>query len=193
MSNPYQAPAATVRDFADSAVDQPYEPRIFSTRGRIGRLRYIVYSFVVQMVAVALAGIAAALLIPALGGRGAVPEMMWPLLALIYIPLFVTLLIMARRRLHDLNLTGWIALLMLVPLVNIILGLVLLFWPGSKGANRFGPPPVPNGLLVIFFGLILPLAIVGMVAAVALPAYQQYAARMQAASAPLQQGMDVQP
>lgn len=192
MSNPYQAPAATVRDFADTGADQPYEPSVFSIEGRIGRLRYIVYSFVVQMIVIVLAGIAAALLIPAMGGRDAAPGVIWPLMVLIYVPIFAALLVMARRRLHDLNLSGWMVLLMLVPLVNAILGLVLMFWPGTRGGNRFGPPPAGNGFLVLFFGLILPLVLAGVLAAVAIPAYQQYTARAHAA-ATMPQGLDARP
>lgn len=42
------------------------------------------------------------------------------------------------RRLHDLNKSGWLCLLVFVPLVNVILGIILLFKPGSHDVNRFG-------------------------------------------------------
>lgn len=193
MSNPYQTPAATVQDFADPGLDQPYEPRIFSTQGRIGRLRYFCYTFVVQMVTLALAGVAAAVLIPVLGGRNAAAGMIVPLMLLIYVPLVVATVIMGRRRLHDLDQSGWLLLVMLIPLANLVLGLYMMFWPGSKAANRFGPPPARNGVLVVLFGLVLPLAFIGLLAAVAIPAYQQYALRAQAASAQLPQAMPAQP
>lgn len=46
------------------------------------------------------------------------------------------------RRLHDLNLSGAWALLMLVPVLNFFLtSIVFLFFPGTPGENRFGPPP----------------------------------------------------
>jgi uncharacterized membrane protein YhaH (DUF805 family) len=43
----------------------------------------------------------------------------------------------AIRRAHDLNLSGWWGLLMLLPPT----GLWLLFADGTRGANRFGPSP----------------------------------------------------
>ena len=46
------------------------------------------------------------------------------------------------RRLHDLNKTGWLALLMLVPVVNTIFSLYLLFAPGTVGANDYGADPI---------------------------------------------------
>jgi|LGOV01.1.fsa_nt_gb uncharacterized membrane protein YhaH (DUF805 family) len=45
------------------------------------------------------------------------------------------------RRLHDIDKSGWWFLFSFVPLLNIALAITLLFWPGTKGDNRFGPPP----------------------------------------------------
>jgi len=58
----------------------------------------------------------------------------------------------------------------------------MLFWliPGTDGPNRFGAPPPPNTTGTIVLALILPLVfVVGIVAAVAIPAYQTYAQRAQ--------------
>jgi len=74
------------------------------------------------------------------------------------------------------NTSGWVALLVLIPFVN------LLFWliPGTDGPNRFGAPPPPNTTGTIVLALILPLVfVVGIVAVVAIPAYQTYAQRAQ--------------
>jgi uncharacterized membrane protein YhaH (DUF805 family) len=54
----------------------------------------------------------------------------WPLLAI------------SAKRWHDRDLTGWLALLWLVPVVGQIGALVCNgFLPGQKGDNRFGPAP----------------------------------------------------
>ena len=45
------------------------------------------------------------------------------------------------KRLHDIDASGWWAILMLIPLVNFFLGIVLLFRKGTNGENRFGLPP----------------------------------------------------
>ena len=47
----------------------------------------------------------------------------------------------SARRLHDLDRSGWWALLGYVPLVNFVL-LLLFVVPGTEGNNRFGPPPI---------------------------------------------------
>jgi uncharacterized membrane protein YhaH (DUF805 family) len=48
------------------------------------------------------------------------------------------------RRLHDINASGWYLLLSLVPLVNFILGLTLLFKKGTEGPNQYGPDPLKS-------------------------------------------------
>jgi len=43
---------------------------------------------------------------------------------------------MCAKRLHDINRSGWLALLFVVG--DILMFLVLCFLPGTKGPNRFG-------------------------------------------------------
>jgi uncharacterized membrane protein YhaH (DUF805 family) len=158
--NPYQAPSAAVADAGNET--QPV--KVFSVSGRIGRARYIAYGigFYVLFAFVAV-GLGAAL-----GGFGAVLAMAaW--VALIVIGFMLTI-----QRCHDFNMSGWLALLMLVPLAN----LVFLFIPGTDGPNRFGPPTPPNGTGVLVAAWSLPvIMVVGIVAAIALPAYQDYQKR----------------
>lgn len=45
------------------------------------------------------------------------------------------------KRLHDLDQTGWFLLVTVIPVVNLIFCLWLLFWPGTKGDNQYGPDP----------------------------------------------------
>ena len=53
------------------------------------------------------------------------------------------------RRLHDLNRPTWWCIGVFVPLVNLVLGIYLLFFKGTDGPNDYGPDPleVPGGLL----------------------------------------------
>ena len=46
------------------------------------------------------------------------------------------------KRLHDLDRPGWHWWLLLIPLVNIYMGLVLLFAKGTHGPNQFGRDPL---------------------------------------------------
>jgi uncharacterized membrane protein YhaH (DUF805 family) len=45
------------------------------------------------------------------------------------------------KRLHDVGKSGWLALLLFVPIANVILFGFLAFTPGVKGANEYGPEP----------------------------------------------------
>jgi uncharacterized membrane protein YhaH (DUF805 family) len=47
------------------------------------------------------------------------------------------------KRFHDLNKTGWFSLLMIVPFVNLIVGLFWLgFVKGTDGHNAYGEDPL---------------------------------------------------
>jgi uncharacterized membrane protein YhaH (DUF805 family) len=108
---------------------------LFSLRGRLGRTRYIVYSLG-AVVAVFIFMIFARFGLMPLGRIGALVYYSFGML-LYYALLPVLFAMLTVRRAHDFNIGGWLALLILVPFVN------LLFWfvPGSRGENRFGPVP----------------------------------------------------
>ena len=53
----------------------------------------------------------------------------------IYLVMVITI-----RRLHDMNRSGWLILLFLLPVVNILLGLYLLLGSGTAGINNYGSP-----------------------------------------------------
>jgi uncharacterized membrane protein YhaH (DUF805 family) len=48
------------------------------------------------------------------------------------------------KRLHDLGDAGWLAFMIFLPIVNAVIGLVLLLRMGDQGPNKYGPPY--NGL-----------------------------------------------
>lgn len=176
--SPYEPPRGAI---APAATTQYGEIRPFSTRGRLGRVRYIGYSvglgLLINLLFAGWAGVMAAFAagqakeLFALGG--------FALLALATLTLSVVL---AIQRLHDFDASGWWAALNLVPLANLALYLVLLIMPGTQGANRFGDPPPPNTTGVILLASILPaVMIVGIIAAIAIPAYHSYVERARAA------------
>lgn len=162
--NPFTPPRAQVADM--QSPDGVGELKLFSPQGRIGRLRYLAYytaaAFLLQLALVGLAGIG-------------------PFIALLgLIPYLWFSVVTGIKRCHDINISGWWSLTAIIP----IIGLIWIFVPGSKNSNRFGPPPPPNTLGVKLLGLILPLlALLGIVAAIALPAYQTYTAKARAAQA----------
>jgi uncharacterized membrane protein YhaH (DUF805 family) len=172
--NPYQRPGAAVAD-GDELETQPV--RVFGTSGRIGRIRYIAYSAGVPFLIVAVAGVVAGLLERVLGAGGAVAI---PLLIGAYGTAFVVCVLLTIQRCHDFDVTGWLSIVfILVPLAMLLLWII----PGTRGENRYGPPTEPNSALAVIGALVLPFLFVGgILAAIALPAYQDYVKRAQAAA-----------
>lgn len=191
-NNPYEAPEAVL--FSEDQYDASYEPTVFSWHGRIGRLRYLAYSWGVMALVGGVGGGASALLIPLLvkGGMGSLGgmSMVIALGLLVYLPIVVAAFAFAKRRLNDVDQSGWLGLLLLLPFVNILFGLYLTFAPGSPRGNRYGPRPEGNSTGVVVASvifLVLPVAFIGIAAAVALPAYQSYLLKSGKAPAPLEQ------
>jgi uncharacterized membrane protein YhaH (DUF805 family) len=164
--NPYQAPQAAISEPAGDT--RPV--RLFAVSGRIGRLRDIAFCVFLWFVCIFLSGILSAILMPMSTGAGTLAGLV-PFLAMIVLGFMLTI-----QRCHDFDTSGWLSILMLVPLVN----LVFWFIPGTDGANRFGPPTPPNGAMVIVGAVAVPIVLVmfvGILAAVAIPAYGDYTQR----------------
>lgn len=173
----YETPKSEVQ----SNENIPYTPRMFSLRGRIGRLRYVAYSFLFNFVFMFFMGIVAAIVIPSIAqlnkGSG---DLLISLVVLgLYLPMIIYLFIAMVRRLNDLNLTGWLSLIIFIPIVNMLFALYLLCWPGSPEENNYGPKPEPNSPGIIIVGIVLPLFVIVGLAAVAIPAYNDFKMRAQ--------------
>lgn len=44
------------------------------------------------------------------------------------------------RRLHDMNITGWLQLIFFIPHIGFLVMCIFMCLPGTPGENRFGPP-----------------------------------------------------
>jgi uncharacterized membrane protein YhaH (DUF805 family) len=165
--NPYVAPRAAVEDASEE-----YQPvRLLSVSGRIGRARYILYSMGLPLLIMLVAGVLGAFL----GGVGVV------LMVIGWIAVIVLSLMLTVQRAHDFDATGWLAIVGLIPLVNMI----FWFMPGTDGPNRFGAKTPPNSTGVLIGVWIVPAVFVaGIIAAVSIPAYQSYVQRAQHKQAP---------
>ena len=169
-SNPYSAPGAEL----GGGQDATYQPKVISFSGRLGRMRYLAYNLglniALSLLMIPFVGAAAFM-----GGMGASPESTGMLgmvvMAVVYIGSIVISVMFAKRRLNDLNRSGWWMLLMFVPLVNLLLVIYMLFFPGTDGSNNFGPAPVANTIGVLILGwLFIGVFVLGIVAAIAMPA-----------------------
>lgn len=166
--NPYSTPDASLAT-GDSGT---YNPSIFSFNGRIGRLRYLAYSFGVSLLLMAI-------MVPVIGGSmymGGGAEMSglgMVAYGLLNVASIVISVMFSKRRLNDLNRSGWFFLLMIIPLVNLFLIIYMIFFPGTDGDNNHGPMAVPNTLGVKILALFMPIvAIIGIAAAIIVPAMQ---------------------
>jgi uncharacterized membrane protein YhaH (DUF805 family) len=168
-ANPYRAPTADVDRDAHEAPGATQPVRVFSVSGRIGRVRYIGYSIgltlLVGALLMALAVFAA--VVVRVEAMALVSALGW--IAIIGVQLMLTI-----QRCHDFDTSGWAAVFVVIPLAAF----VYWFIPGTDGPNRFGPPTPPNSKTTVALALILPLVfVIGVVAAVVIPAYQTYAYR----------------
>lgn len=172
-ANPYSAPDAAL----ETGYDETYSPSIISFQGRIGRMRYLAYSIgvslvmmIVMMVVMPLLG--ASMIMVGGGGPEGLSVVSMLFIGAFYVLTIVFSVMFAKRRLNDLNRSGWWFLLFLVPVVNLLLAIYLIFFPGSQGSNNFGPAPAANSVGVLILGWSLPvLFVLGIVAAIAIPQF----------------------
>jgi uncharacterized membrane protein YhaH (DUF805 family) len=137
---------------------------LFSWSGRMGRLAYFGYSLLLGAVLVVLGLVLLLPLRNAADSRG----VMIAIVAVLVVMGILGGFCLAAKRLHDLDMSAlhyvWIifvpALLngfgaamqqlqMTLPalfcslfggLISVVMGLFLLFWPGTEGPNRYGEP-----------------------------------------------------
>lgn len=162
--SPYSPPRSEVGD----SLPEYGTLKVFTTDGRIGRVRYLGWSMGMMLLAMLAYGISAGLMLvsPILGGILMIP---------LVIAAVVISVMIGVQRLHDIGWSGWLLLLNLVPLVGSVFAILMLVVPGTQGANRYGAPPPPNSRGVIalaWCALLVP--IIGVVAAISIPAYQDY-------------------
>ena len=103
---------------------------------RLNRKRYILRSLallaVVIVISVLIGFIATVLKIRSLSLLGTIVSIASA------IPSFMLMI----RRLHDLDRPAWWCIGCLIPLVNGVLGIYLLFFKGTDGPNQSGPDPL---------------------------------------------------
>jgi uncharacterized membrane protein YhaH (DUF805 family) len=93
---------------------------LFSFEGRINRQRYWIYRLI------------GVLMISPLIVATNFTEAAMPLVLITMYGIDFTL---GAKRWHDLNQSGWLAVLTVIPLVNLIIGCI----KGTKGDNQYGP------------------------------------------------------
>ena len=114
---------------------------------RIGRLRLIVWQLGLALIYLSLCSV------------GLLMGLQSPIISLGIIGVGSILYVIfsiriTAQRLHDLNYSAWMLLFQLVPIANLIFGIMAVVMPGTPGSNRFGAPPPPNSRTVKIVGSI---------------------------------------
>ena len=140
-----------------------------SAAGRFGRFSYLAWNCLIALVAILISGGLAAIFPNLLMnmetgnfGSGAI------IFGIIYIAVLYFTFVFAIRRLHDRNHSGWLSLLFLVPIANILIALYLVFAPGDAQSNSYGAPRPTAGwesVLAWIYIILMLLAIVGGIGA----------------------------
>ena len=157
--------------------------RFFDWHGRVSRVQFLAYSTFNALIALMLV----ALLFVMIGGfQGMVnasseqlPMSLLGASSVGVAVLFYLQLAVSKRRFNDLNKTGWLALLMLVPGLNILVYLYLLAVEGNAGANYYGLPARPATQLKTVLMVLIPLlvmSLIGLLTQVVVPSYHSYQA-----------------
>jgi uncharacterized membrane protein YhaH (DUF805 family)/Tfp pilus assembly major pilin PilA len=177
--NPYTAPQT---DLGIGGAEL-YQPKIISFNGRLGRLRYIAYgigfNLLLSILMVSITGGVAFM-----GGEAGMSAISVIMLGITYVATFVVSVMFSKRRLNDLNRSGWWFLLLFIPIVNLLFAIYLIFFPGTDGPNNFGAAPAANSWGVILLAALLPIVFIGgILAAIAIPQYADYTQRSKLAGA----------
>lgn len=149
--------------------------RIFSSAGRVGRIRYVAYSMGFAFLFYFIVLLSLGVLPTVAGGEAQAVGAAVSLVA--WVALMIVSILLTIQRCHDFNTSGWLSLLALIPMA------ILVFWliPGTRGQNRFGLQPPPNSAWVTIaavLGFLVPF-LFGLLAAIAIPTYQGYVERAQ--------------
>jgi uncharacterized membrane protein YhaH (DUF805 family)/Tfp pilus assembly major pilin PilA len=188
----------------DQAPEQATEIKFFDASTRIGRVRYLAYPWGVVLL------LLPAIVLVAIGFVMHMALIAGLLLFAVEIFALVMTGVFIVRRLHDFDRSGWWSLIYwalqiwsfvltfhqvltdplgprplgawLPGLFLIIFLLVMVLVPGTRGPNRYGPVPPPNSTWVLVGAwMLLVVFVLGILAAIAIPAYQDFIARSQTA------------
>mgnify|MGYP003402300038 FL=1 len=155
-----------------------------SASGRFGRLSYLGWNMLLG-ISFLLLGIIAAIFVPLFTHSNASSDFLvyifGGLFVIIYIAAIYYSFIFSIRRLHDRNQTGWLSLLMILPLINLFFFIYLSCAKGDEHSNNYGAPRITKGwekFLGWIYIILVPISIL-ILAATAVPAYQDYVQRSQ--------------
>lgn len=137
--------------------------------GRFGRFSYLAWNCLLAIVMLLFIAVIA-VIFPSLlqGAADGLPALAMIIFGILYLAVLYFTFVFTIRRLHDRNHSGWLSLLLLVPLANIGIALYLLFAPGDAQSNAYGAPRATAGwesVLAWIYIVLMALTIIGGIAA----------------------------
>ena len=113
---------------------------IYNTEGRLNRLRYIKYMVILAIIAGVATFVTSSMATFLTGNpTGFLVKLITGIWAIAAGAGNITLMI---RRLHDLDKSGWFAILAIIPAIGFIFSIYLFCAKGTDGYNRYGQDPL---------------------------------------------------
>lgn len=139
------------------------QPPILSLQGRFNRLTFLGWNCFL-FIHVILLGITAFIFMPYTFEHILKYSIFLQGLSIVTNAIFFAFIILfSIKRLHDINLTAWLALLELIPFVNLLFFIFLVCMPGTEGDNKYGIPRETQtweSVLAVIFILLLVIILV---------------------------------
>jgi len=161
VENRYAPPQTRVQDIAPEQ-EEFGELRLWSIKGRIGRLRFMARMVANMLLVIPISNILFAIVMPSLQVRE--DYVVLSLLGIFLLPVLYFAFCTTAQRLHDMGYSAWFTLLnFILPIIPLIF-LVLMCAPGKKDCNKYGPLAPPNSVLVRIFGALAMIFTCGLMA-----------------------------
>lgn len=94
------------------------------------------------------------------------------------------------RRLHDLNKSGWLLLLLFIPLINFLMAIYILLASGTTGLNQYGAPRATPVWEKILAWLMIILFVLSFIASGSLISYMMGAGELETPQEVIQKGTE---
>ena len=140
---PYQAAQQQTGAYGGAAAGQPpsaesIKDMFFSYRGRLNRKPFILRGLLLSV----LSSVMSTVMTEMTEASSTVMHLLALLPLLLMVVLSVGTFMLIIRRWHDLGKSGWLSLLMLIPLLNFLVLIFLWVKKGTDGPNAYGDDPL---------------------------------------------------
>lgn len=140
---PYQAAQQQTGAYGGAAAGQPpsaesIKDMFFSYRGRLNRKPFILRGLLLSV----LSSVMSTVMTEMTEASSTVMHLLALLPLLLMVVFSVGTFMLIIRRWHDLGKSGWLSLLMLIPLLNFLVLIFLWVKKGTDGPNAYGDDPL---------------------------------------------------